>query len=510
MLSNLIPSLKFLLWGFITGVSINNIFLIPFFIFGFYKFISNIQKIASLSSGFKSGWLFGFGFFFSSMYWIVNPFLIYEKHLVLAPFIVILFPFLLGIFFGISGFLILFFISINEINKSVHTKCFAISASLFLSEYLRSFLFGGLPFNLAAHIWSYDERFLKIVSFVGVYGLSFLTFFWISLLTISKIKWSFRFLSLLILFPIILFSLSFLKVKNNLEEFDHVKIRIVQPNISQKDKWDKTLFQNHIDRLIRFSIEDIKEQNLIVIWPEVALTVYLNEQKELIEYITQSIGKNVVLITGGLRRVIERNNIKIFNSLYLIQNGEVVIYDKKRLVPFGEFIPLRSFLNFLKITPGETDFSRGESVGSLEVAYNEILLNFEPSICYEAIFQTFNYPNIQLFVNITNDAWFGNFLGPRQHLTASMMRSIEKGVPLARAANSGISVITDKNGKVLEKLNLNEAGFLEAEVVIGNGNTIFSKYGKKILVFEIFIIFIFSLLLDLFKKKRNDLKYWVF
>ena len=221
-------------------------------------------------------------------------------------------------------------------------------------------------------------------------------------------------------------------------------------------------------------------------------------------------GKNVVLIAGGLRRVIDRKNIKIFNSLYLIQNGEVVVYDKKRLVSFGEFIPLRSFLNFFKVTPGETDFSRGESIDSLEVKYNESLVNFEPSICYEAIFQTFGYPNIQLFVNITNDAWFGNFSGPKQHLTASMMRSIEKGVPLARAANSGISVITDKNGKILEKLNLNEAGFLETEVAIENGNTIFSRYGKKILVLEIFVIFIVSLLLDLFKKKRNDLKYWVF
>ncbi|MFL2660582.1 MAG: apolipoprotein N-acyltransferase [Alphaproteobacteria bacterium] len=507
MLSKSTFYLNFFSWGFLTGISTNNIILVPFFILGFYKFIHNIQKLNSPLSGFQLGWLFGFGFFLSSMYWIVNPFLIYEKHLFLAPIVIILFPILLGIFFGIAGFFILIFISINKINESTYLKCFAISISLFFSEYLRSFIFGGLPFNLAAHIWAYDERFLKIISFVGVYGLSFLTFYWLTFLGLSKIKWSFKSLFSLILFPIILFSISFLSSDSNLKEPDEVKIRIVQPNISQKQKWDKTLFQNHIDKLIRLSTEDMEESHLIVIWPEVALTVYLNEQKELIEYIKERIGKNVVLITGGLRRVFDGSNVKIFNSLFLIHQDQVVVYDKTRLVPFGEYIPFRSFLKFLKITPGDIDFSRGELQESLEIRYRDNLLKFEPSICYEAIFQTFNYSNIELFINITNDAWFGNLSGPRQHLTASIMRSIEKGVPLVRAANSGVSVITDKNGKILEKLNLNNEGFIETKVASEIGNTPFLIFGKKILLLEILIIFIISILLDFFIKKRKDLKF---
>ena len=128
----------------------------------------------------------------------------------------------------------------------------------------------------------------------------------------------------------------------------------------------------------------------------------------------------------------------------------------------------------------------------MEVKYDEISFNFEPSICYEAIFQTFNYSNIQLFINITNDAWFGNFSGPRQHLTASLMRSIEKGIPLVRAANSGISAIADKNGKILEKLNLSQAGFLERDIILENGTTLFSKYGQKILFLKICLIFYLS------------------
>jgi len=214
-----------------------------------------------------------------------------------------------------------------------------------------------------------------------------------------------------------------------------------------------------------------------------------------------------VLITGGLRREFDANSVKIFNSLYLIQDNGIAVYDKIRLVPFGEFIPLRSFLKFLKITPGEIDFSKGDIQQNMEVTYDEISLNFEPSICYEAIFQTFNYSNIQLFINITNDAWFGNFSGPRQHLTASIMRSIEKGVPLVRAANSGISVITDKNGKILEKLNLNQAGFLERDILLENGTTFFSRHGQKILFLKIILIFTICFLIDIFIKKRKDLKY---
>lgn len=507
MLNKLNLNLKLVFWGLLTGISINNIILVPFFILGFYKLICNIKKSLSLFSGFKLGWLFGFGFFLSSMYWIVNPFLIYEKHLPLAPLVSILFPFLMGIFFGISGLFIIFLTSIKKINESLCVQCFAISISLFLSEYLRSFIFGGLPFNLAAHIWSYDERFLKIISFIGVYGLSFLTYFWLSFIALLQFRWNTKTLCSLMLLPLILFSLSFLNVDNNEKELDYVKLRVVQPNISQEEKWDKTLFQNHIDKLIRLSTKDNNEQKLIVIWPEVALTVYLNEENELVEYIKNQLGENVVLITGGLRREFHGNSVKIFNSLYLIHDNGIAVYDKIRLVPFGEFIPLRSFLKFLKITPGEIDFSKGDTQQNMEVKYDEILLNFEPSICYEAIFQTFNYSNIKLFINITNDAWFGNFFGPRQHFTASKMRSIEKGVPLVRAANSGISAITDKNGKILEKLNLSQAGFLERDILLENGTTFFSRYGQKILFLKIILIFTICLLVDISIKKRKYLKY---
>ena len=140
----------------------------------------------------------------------------------------------------------------------------------------------------------------------------------------------------------------------------------------------------------------------------------------------------------------------------------------------------------------------------LELEQGKIYL--EPSICYEAIFQTFNSRKIELLINITNDAWFGNFTGPKQHLTASIFRSVEKGVPLVRSANSGISVITDENGKILKRLGLNTSGFIDHELNLGKNETFFMAHKNIILIYLILVILFICMLTDFLIKKRKDLK----
>ena len=179
---------------------------------------------------------------------------------------------------------------------------------------------------------------------------------------------------------------------------------------------------------------------------------------------------------------------------------------KKKLVPFGEFIPLRFLFNILKLTPGKTDFSKGDIDEILLLKLEKEKIYFEPSICYEAIFQTFNDKKIQLLINITNDAWFGNFIGPKQHLTASIFRSVEKGIPLIRSANSGISVVTDKNGKILKKISLNKSGFIDYDLNLEKKETFFMKHKNMVLVYLIFIILFICILIDCLIKKRKDLK----
>ena len=201
MLSRIYFFGKFFLAGSISGISISIPLLIPFFILGYYFFLTGILNNKKTLSSFFSGWLFGVGFFISSMNWIVNPFLVYEEHFYLAPIVFLIFPLLMGLFFTIPS--ILFTLLLSQYTKNENyffMTCFVISLFLFISEFLRSNIFGGLPFNLAGHIWVFDHKLIKIASYIGVFGLSFMTFYWITVISFSlkKKKFIYTFFNLFI------------------------------------------------------------------------------------------------------------------------------------------------------------------------------------------------------------------------------------------------------------------------------------------------------------------------
>ena len=495
---------KLFIAGIACGIAISYPYLLPFYILGYCYLIVSVTNFRFSNFDFLQGLLFGFGFFLASMHWIVNPFLVYEEHKSLAPFVLIIFPLAMGSFFSVSSVLISGLVTVSRIDENYFlTKCWLISLFLFSSEYLRSFLFGGLPLNLNSHLWAFNDRLISIASFIGVFGLSFLTIFWLTLIALFKNKKRKFFFLILICFPLLLCSIPQINIdKKNVDE--KVVIRVIQPNIPQDEKWNRSLFQKHLDKLLQLTNSDNYKET-IVIWPEVALTLYLNENQDLINYIRNNIKDNTTVITGALRRVF-KNKFEIFNSLYVLNNEKFDYYDKKRLVPFGEFIPLRSMLDFTKLTPGNSDFNIGTKENLIELKYKSKAFIFEPSICYEAIFQTFSHQQISLIINITNDAWFGSTTGPSQHLKSSILRAVEKGVPLVRSANSGISVIVNSNGKIVDRINLNKSGFIEQEINLGSNDTFFMKHGNKTIYILIIFIFIVSFFIDILIKKRKDLK----
>ena len=214
------------------------------------------------------------------------------------------------------------------------TKILLISFFIFISEFLRSNIFGGLPFNLYAHLWIFNENFIKISSFIGVFGLSFLTILWIIAVVIHLINKDSSFFFPLILFPLFLLCVSIFPLKEEQIESKTIPVRIVQPNIPQNKKWDRTLFQEHLDKLLILSNKS-KKEGLLVVWPEAAITDFLNENEDLIAYIKKKIDENTIIITGGLRREFYDSNFKVFNSFYIINKNDISFYDKKKLVPFG-------------------------------------------------------------------------------------------------------------------------------------------------------------------------------
>ncbi len=220
----------------------------------------------------------------------------------------------------------------------------------------------------------------------------------------------------------------------------------------------------------------------MVIWPETAVPYLMEENSPLVADLGSILTGNTLLFTGGMRGTGTKENWQAWNSAFII-NAEGTItahYDKHHLVPFGEYIPLRGVLPVENIAGGMGDFSRGAGADTLAP---EGIPPFSPLICYEAIFSdktTDRSQRAQWLVNITNDAWFGISSGPYQHMEMARTRAVEQGLPLVRAANTGISVIIDAYGRELKRLPLDAEGVIDSSLPqnIENG-TIFSRFMSR-------------------------------
>jgi apolipoprotein N-acyltransferase len=219
-----------------------------------------------------------------------------------------------------------------------------------------------------------------------------------------------------------------------------------------------------------------------IIWPETAATLYLNEDTEHRNAIAAIAPPGGVVITGVLRREMDLlGQIHFFNSLVAINRASqiTVTYDKSHLVPFGEFIPLRNYLPIPSIAGMGIDFSRGVGSRTLRAAG---LPPFSPFICYEAIFPgevADRSDPPQFLLNITNDGWYGNTAGPWQHFAIARVRAVEEGLPLVRAANTGISGIVDPYGRIEKRLDLGKRGFIDADLPMPLSPTYFSRAGEE-------------------------------
>ena len=169
----------FIILGIFLGVSQSFFFLTPIVILTYFLFIKKILLLENFKDSFLAGWSFGIGFYIGSMHWIISPFLIYDKHLLLSP-VSILFPLLMGLFFSLPSISITFLKNLIFFQRiSIASKAFLIATFFFIAEVIKSYIFGGLPLNLTAHLWAFNHQFIQISKFFGVLGLSFLTLFWI-------------------------------------------------------------------------------------------------------------------------------------------------------------------------------------------------------------------------------------------------------------------------------------------------------------------------------------------
>jgi apolipoprotein N-acyltransferase len=275
-------------------------------------------------------------------------------------------------------------------------------------------------------------------------------------------------------------------------------IRLVQPNIAQSDKWRSDNAVRIFEDMMVLSARPSVRQPDVIIWPESSLPFLLDESPEALNRIGDMLSPGQSLLAGSIRR--ERDASckecpeRYFTSILAINDAGLVVgrYDKWRLVPGGEYLPLAWLLEpmgFRKVVNLPESFSAGPGPLTLNVA------GIGPAamlICYEVIFPHQLVPDEERprwIVNVTNDGWFGKSVGPYQHLAQVRMRAVEQGVPVARAANTGISALIDSKGRVLAQSTLELRDIVESGLPGQISPTFYARLGDYCLLLLVIAIF---------------------
>ncbi len=271
-------------------------------------------------------------------------------------------------------------------------------------------------------------------------------------------------------------------------------LRIVQPNIPQREKIDPAMWGRNFYRQLELSkgapppALDGRRGRVFIIWPENGAPL-LDEAETALDILSDELPAEAILIAGAIRRERDEDGAeRYFNSIMVVAETPegrraVGYYDKHHLVPFGEYLPFYNALNAIglaQLTPyGDAGFAPGEGPRVLRAGGS----SFSPLVCYEAIFPGAVYPKGERpgwLLTVTNDAWFGDTSGPRQHLDQARLRSIETGLPMARSANTGISAVIDAKGRILARVKLYESGRIEAALPPALPPTLYDRAGDWI------------------------------
>ena len=452
------------------------------------------RKKPYLINLFFVGYIFGIGFFLSGTYWISNSLNYDENFKSLIPFTIILLPLLLGLFFGFATLT-----SGPFLKKNLYSLIFFCTIfSLF--DYIRSKIFSGFPWNLWSYSWSWFTEILQILNPLGLFTFNLLSIILFSLPCVFFLKQT-KYKLLILLSSFLLFFLNYIYGnyiinKNNLiiekalSKNEHIDIKIVSPNFDMKYNLDGDEIDKRLKRLIKLSDPDLNKKT-IFIWPEGVLSgKFYSDFLDYKSLFKKSFSKNHLVVLGT--NTVDQNN-KIYNSFLVINNkiDKLFQYNKIKLVPFGEFLPMQEiFENYglKKITEGMGSFSSGK----INKLYNYKDLSILPLICYEIIFpeliQKSNFNN--LIINISEDAWFGDTIGPSQHFSKTIFRAIENDTYVIRSANKGVSAIINNKGQVIKTLKSNESGNLEYKLPIIQKKT---GYRNDLIFFSLLFtnIFIF-------------------
>lgn len=438
-----------------------------------------LLRVADVRAGFMLGWLAGSAYFAGSMFWIIEPFFVEpDVYGWMAPFALVFLSVGLALFWAVGfGW---------AARYRGRMRLVALVATLTLAEFARAHVFTGFPWGLLAYVWSATPVY-QLLAWIGPHGLGLVTVAIGVLPLMAASRWIRG--GILVALLGLVWGAGTLRLPDDPVPLRDVTLRLVQPNAPQRLKWNPDYVAKFFQRGLSLSAGYGADVD-VVIWPETALPFAYGEHPRGMQMVLAAVGNTQFI--GGIQRP---DGLKLFNTLmHLDRNGAVAAtYDKHQLVPFGEYVPLADLaakVGFFGMAAKDgTGFAAGPGPRIIKVPG---LPPYLPMICYEAIFPGLAQVKGERpdwLLHITNDAWFGNFSGPYQHLAQSRARAIEQGLPLARAANTGVSAMIDPYGQILRALPLNTDGFADVRLPEPIAATPYSKYGElSWLVFALFLV----------------------
>ncbi len=458
---------------------------------------ASLQK-RRFASAFWRGWAFGFGYFLAGMFWIGNAFLVdAEKFAMIMPLAVTALPAAMGVYWGLAGAVAMLGWRAGASRIALFAVC------LSLSEFARSHLFTGLPWNLPAYIWVPGGAVSQLAALIGPFGLTIVTCVLLPapLCLISNTtrlsKWLQVGCALSVALGIYAFGAVRLMAAGPVDPMagNGAIIAAGQGGFSQKEVWDPANTARVAQTYLSLLETPEAQKADIVVWPEAAFPFLLLEEPFVLDQIQEKLGRRTLAV-GSIRRDSAMGKSTYFNSLLVfdVEQGGLTtrtVYDKFHLVPFGEYLPFRALFTALGISSlvaydGETTPGPGPALLAVQGAPLA-----DPRICYEIIFPLFN-PQAEgkaaWILNASIDAWYGDLLGPDQHYAQARYRAIETGMPLVRAASGGWSAIVDRFGRPVADHRAGP-GYAVARLPVYVSPTLYARFGEVC-----FFAILFSLL----------------
>ena len=438
------------------------------------------------------GWWFGFGFFVTGLYWTGIALLVDAKTFGwLMPFAVAGLPAGLALLTALGAALAAALWSPGA------SRILALAGAMTVAEWLRGHLLTGFPWNAFGYALTAPLPLAQSASLIGLWGLTFVAvaaFAAPVALADERADTARPWLPLTLAIVLLLAMAAYgvARLSTHATAFvDGVKLRIMQPNLSQDTKFNygaKAQVMSHYlalsDRATGPAAKGVRDVTHLI-WPESAFPFLLSREPDALAQIADLLPPGTVLITGAARGEAPSpadKTLRAYNSVYVIDHdGSIVgVYDKVHLVPFGEYLPFQTVLERIgltQLTKVRGGFSAGARRRAMAVPQAPSAL---PLICYEIIFPGDAVPAGERpgwMLNVTNDGWFGNSIGPYQHFHQARVRAIEEGLPLVRAANTGISAVVDPLGRIMDSLPLGAEAILDSRLPVSLEATVYSRWG---------------------------------